>query len=433
MEASLKPEQQHTPTIVRGLMAAQPDKTLCALAARGHAGAFEAMHARYHRRIFVYVYQLLGRRATAEDAEDLTQETFQAAFRSLDKRQAEASLKAWLFVIARNRTFDYLRINREPTDELTDEAVASEADTERIVEQKAELIWLLGAFSALPDRQREALALRELGGLSYGEIGNTIDATEPAVKQLLTRARDSISIAAGEAGVRPPRRLQKNLNLLFPVIPAAKGGAAIAATIGIAGGTAAGVTGLTTAKLVGAGLLAAGLIGGSAVGIKQVSDSHAEKAAATVTPPSASSNKTNTQTGAPSQGNRTGAGEDNSSGGDGRHKSGQSDGTDQSGSDGSGDNSGQHGGSSPEDTSGSNGGSGDNSSQEKSGGGDSGSGNSGSGDGGSEQDNPGSGDSGKGGDSGGQDKSGSGGSGSDDPNSSGSSSDFGLVSGGDGG
>ncbi len=274
MEASPKFDTGTASSLRRGLLSTQGDKTLAMLAARGNTSAFDTIHARYHRRIFVYVYGLLGRNASAEDAEDLTQEVFHSAFRSLESQRPDGSLKAWLYTIARNRTFDHLRANRVSLVEITDETMAAAADTEQIVAGRIELAWLMTALDDLPERQREALVLREMGGLSYGEIAATLATTEASVKQLLTRARTTVVAAANAEDVRAPRRLGKSINSLFPAGAVLPGGAGIASALGLGGGGAAfgAGGGSTVAKFAVGGVLAATLLGGGAVGVKSALD-----------------------------------------------------------------------------------------------------------------------------------------------------------------
>lgn len=170
MEASPQLSPKYRPFTPSRLLQTQPDRVLCVLALRGNAGAYEALYNRHHNALYGFVYHLLGRGASAEDAEDIAQEAFSAAFSKLGERRDEASFKSWLFTIARNRAYDQLRAWRPVAADVSELTLVSEAGTERDAERKAHMAWLMSALAVLPERQREALVMREMGGLTYNEI-----------------------------------------------------------------------------------------------------------------------------------------------------------------------------------------------------------------------------------------------------------------------
>jgi RNA polymerase sigma factor (sigma-70 family) len=108
-------------------------------------------------------------------------------------------LRAWPFRIAHNRCIDLLR--RDQPAELGADLAAT-SDTGDQVERSERMRELVGDIQALPDRQRSALVIRELGGLGYDEIAEALDVTVPAVKSLLVRARMGLAEAA-EARTAP--------------------------------------------------------------------------------------------------------------------------------------------------------------------------------------------------------------------------------------
>lgn len=219
------------------LLATQPDVVVCALALRGHHAAFEVLYERYHRPVYAFTFHLLGRGAGAEDAEDITQETFSTAFSKLSDRREQGSFRSWLFTIARNRTFDHLRASKPQPADVSELAIAGAADTERDAESKAQITWLVSAMHELPPRQREALVMKELGGLSLGEIATGMETTLSGVKQLLNRARNGLGEAAEGTGFSR-RRLRGELNSVVPMLPVVVSGGWLAA-LGVGGGTAA--------------------------------------------------------------------------------------------------------------------------------------------------------------------------------------------------
>lgn len=250
--------------VSRGLLATQPDSTLCALARRGHNGAYAALYARYQPAISRFVSQILGH-GRAEDAADVTQEVFTSAFSAMTARDRKVPFKPWLYKIARNRSIDYLRAKRPITANLDCDTLQSAETPVTQVEQREELRLVVTAIESLPTRQREALVLRELGGLSYDEIATTLETTAPSVKQLLTRGRASVNKQANLEGARGSRQLRKSLAAIYPPIPIAGGWNSLAGTLGLVGASAG------TASKVAAIALIIGAIGGGAAGVQQVS------------------------------------------------------------------------------------------------------------------------------------------------------------------
>lgn len=272
------------------MLAVQPDRVLCTLALRGNASAFEVLYTRYHRSIYAFIYHLLGRGANAEDAEDLAQDTFGSAFDKLEARRESGSFKAWLYTIARNRTFDHIKSDKSnPSNELDTELEADAgASAELTAEQRAQMLWLVGALHELPERQRQALVMRELGGMSYDEIATSIDATVPSVKQLINRARGTVTQAASLAGYSP-RNLDKSLQAIAPLLPIAAASTTLAA-FGIGSGSAAGVSagvgGFSAAAKVATVAATVAVVGGGAAGVTEVTHhegSHSQPATAVVT------------------------------------------------------------------------------------------------------------------------------------------------------
>lgn len=265
MEAS--PKEGHglvPPGAVSGrLLSMQPDAVLCKLCMRGSDDAFAVLHARYSQQVFAFVFHLLNRPGSVDDAEDLTQEILGKAFSSMSTRRDEGSFKAWLFRIARNHTFDHIRARRPSPASFDDpdfhEEPSNVISLQQEVERRSEMDWLLAAMGRLPDRQREALVMRELGGMSYDEIGETLDTSPEGVKQLIKRGRANVSQAAEVSGYRS-RNLKRELGLAAPIVTigwlggsgtAAAAAGGIAASSGaVAGGTGMALVGGKTAATV---------------------------------------------------------------------------------------------------------------------------------------------------------------------------------------
>jgi RNA polymerase sigma factor (sigma-70 family) len=154
---------------------------------RGNEAAFEVAFERHGAGILGFCRHMLGSR---EEAEDAVQHTFAAAFGELQRGgDRDLALKPWLYTIARNRCVSLLRARREhPTEELE---VATTGLAEE-VERRAELRELLRDLLDLPDEQREALLLAEVGDLSHAEVSRVLGCGVVKVKALVFRARNGL-------------------------------------------------------------------------------------------------------------------------------------------------------------------------------------------------------------------------------------------------
>ena len=141
-------------------------------------------------RVTVYRY-LRTRTASDDEAGDLVATTFERAFVAIDRIRPEGSALPWLLRIARNAAIDRSRRQR-PVHRLDDLREADQPishttpeDTFLEAERKAGLRRLV---FALPDAQRDAVALRYAAGLSAREIGQVIGKSEAATQKLIQRA-----------------------------------------------------------------------------------------------------------------------------------------------------------------------------------------------------------------------------------------------------
>ena len=164
----------------------------------GDSGAFEEIFRVYHTRIYHYVYRLVG---NAEDAQDLTQDSFLKAYRALLRGAQPRSLSAWLYRIASNTCMDLLRRRRlihwQPLENLLAVLNVNVAGArspeeevlqgERQAERQTEIARVL---AQMPPRYRMYLILREREGFSYQEISAITGDSLDTVKVTLYRARE---------------------------------------------------------------------------------------------------------------------------------------------------------------------------------------------------------------------------------------------------
>jgi len=164
----------------------------------GDSDAFEEIFRIYHARIYNYAYRLVG---NAEDAQDLTQESFLKAYRALLRGAQPVNLSAWLYRVASNTCMDLLRRRRlihwQPLENLlavlnVNVAGARSPEeemlrSERRAERQTEIERVL---AQLPPRYRMYLILRERESFSYQEIASITGDSLDTVKVTLYRARE---------------------------------------------------------------------------------------------------------------------------------------------------------------------------------------------------------------------------------------------------
>lgn len=148
---------------------------------------------RHGRVIRGYLRALTG---SVELAEDLAQEVFLRVVGQAERYEARERERAWLFRIARNALTDHRRraAARPVTTTLSVELPTEPTQVVRLDLQQA--------LARLPDGEREAFLMAEIGGLSYAEIASALDQTIPAVRSTLYRARLSL-----RRDLLPPRPL----------------------------------------------------------------------------------------------------------------------------------------------------------------------------------------------------------------------------------
>ena len=174
----------------RRVLRVAADERLVAQVRSGSQSAFEAIYDRHHAGILAFCRHMLGSR---EEAEDVVQHTFVAAYQGLLADDRDVALKAWLYTIARNRCLSVLRARREHVS-LDDEGapVPATAGLAAEVERREDLRALLGDLSQLPDDQRAALILAELGAHSHAEIALILEVPTAKIKALVFQAREAL-------------------------------------------------------------------------------------------------------------------------------------------------------------------------------------------------------------------------------------------------
>jgi len=209
-------ERRRATVLAMAAQAAPSDPTDAALAeearlaraaAAGDGAAFATLYERYERRAFNLAYRLT---ASEDDAADAVQDAFLNVMRRLPKLgDRDLVFGSYLFTATRNASYDLMqkRKRAEPSDAIPETAApigaaagggfgldpgdpAEDPDRKLLLESQQDEI--RAANERLPERQREALALRELEELSYDEIAEIMDMNRNSVAQLISRARISL-------------------------------------------------------------------------------------------------------------------------------------------------------------------------------------------------------------------------------------------------
>lgn len=161
------------------------DTVIARRAADGSQRAFAAIFERYHQDLYRYCAAILG---NAEDAHEAVQNTMLKVLRALPGEKRELKLKPWLYRIAHNEAIDLIRARRS-TDPIDTEALASRSGPAEEAEARVRLQQLMTDIAELPDRQRGALVMREMSGLSYEQIGDALQTSPAVARQTIYEAR----------------------------------------------------------------------------------------------------------------------------------------------------------------------------------------------------------------------------------------------------
>ena len=187
----------------------EPDAQLVQHCLRGDGPAWEELVRRHTRRVFNLCYRFTG---NPTEAEDLSQEVFLRIYRTLASyRAAYGAFPTWLTSVTRNLLVDHYRRTKRDrvTDSMEDvmpqiENKESTARTPDKLALESELsAQLQHGLSKLSPELREAVILRDLQGLEYGEIRTVLQVPEGTVKSRINRGRIELARVLEEMGVRP--------------------------------------------------------------------------------------------------------------------------------------------------------------------------------------------------------------------------------------
>jgi RNA polymerase sigma-70 factor (ECF subfamily) len=182
------------------LSLAQPDLGVLRKAQRGDERAFSLILRAYETPVFNYVLRLVG--GDRALAEDLTQEVFLRVFQGLPKFSLRSKFTTWLFQVTKNRVLDELRASeRRPRALVALDDIAPLEVLDAPVERLEEIDALWRAVENLSTDLKMALLLRDVVGLSYTEIADSLEVTLATVKWRIYKAREEVQIALEREGV----------------------------------------------------------------------------------------------------------------------------------------------------------------------------------------------------------------------------------------
>jgi RNA polymerase sigma factor (sigma-70 family) len=184
----------------------EEDGSLAQLASEGNEEAFAAIFERHYRGLLTLSRHMLGSR---EEAEDVLQHTFAAAYRQLGENGPPEHLRAWLYATARNRCSSVLRARRElPHGDVPAETAWLPDE----VENRSDLRELLEDIQKLPEDQRIALVLAEIEDLDHAEIAEVLGCRRDKVRALVFQARSTLG-GWREARATPCREVREEITV----------------------------------------------------------------------------------------------------------------------------------------------------------------------------------------------------------------------------
>jgi len=173
------------------------DRKLIQEIKQGNAKAFEAFVLEYQGLVYNTCYSFLNHR---EDAEDVAQEVFIDAYRSIDSFRGDAALSTWLYRLSMNKSLDFIRAGKRQkrgggmlsyvdNEEMSKLNVQDSDQPHSQMEDEEKRQILYAAVSKLPERQKKAIVLSKFEGLSQEQVAEVLETSVSSVESLLVRAK----------------------------------------------------------------------------------------------------------------------------------------------------------------------------------------------------------------------------------------------------
>ena len=177
----------------------QPDLGVLRKAQRGDERAFSIIVRAYEGPIFNYVLRLVGDRSLAED---LTQEVFLRVYQGLPNFSLRSKFTTWLFQVTKNRVLDELRASeRRPRAGVALEDLPPLEVVDAPMERLETIDALWRAVENLNVDLKMALLLRDVVGMAYNEISDSLEVTLATVKWRIFKAREEVQLSLAREGI----------------------------------------------------------------------------------------------------------------------------------------------------------------------------------------------------------------------------------------
>ncbi len=183
------------------------DAAMIAAVRAGDATAYRGLVEKYQGRLYTVIYGVVRHR---EDATELTQEAFVKAFRNLDAFRGDSRFYTWLYRIGMNKAIDHTRRRkRSPIQDMDEDVSLRDADRgiadanpsqspRRALERKQLYTAIMDALDTLSEQHKEVVLLREVEGMSYKDIADTLEVAEGTVMSRLFYARKKLAAVLEE-------------------------------------------------------------------------------------------------------------------------------------------------------------------------------------------------------------------------------------------
>ncbi len=165
----------------------------------GDEAAFRELIDVYQRQVINTAWRMLGR---LDDAQDAGQEVFLRLFRSLRKLTSEDAIRPWLYRVTVNvcRSARKRGVREPVAMEETYDPPSGDCGPEEAAETAQRMRWMMRALARLPEKERTALVLREIEGLSTKEVAEILDSSETTVRSQISVARTKLRKMASAEG-----------------------------------------------------------------------------------------------------------------------------------------------------------------------------------------------------------------------------------------
>lgn len=186
-------------------MRAVSDEQLIQWVADGDHSCLGTLFERHHQGVFQFCLQMTR---NPGHAEDIVQEVFLKLLKAAGKFRNEGTFKGWMYNIARNATYDYMRQNRRHGDpaepgEYTDSLQVDDISAEQSAEGRQRMNLLVKALASLSPQSREVIWLGRFQFDSFRDLGQALDCKTGTARVRMHRAMQQLNLAFTELNGAP--------------------------------------------------------------------------------------------------------------------------------------------------------------------------------------------------------------------------------------